>query len=178
MSNFAERKPHAVLTPFPAPGHVNPMFNLAKILHSKGFHITFVHTEYNHKRLLKSRGPNALDGLPDFRFETIPDGLSSVEADGDGKKHYSSVWESLRNTCLLPFRDLLARLNSFATTGLVPPVTCLVSDYSMSFTIQAAQELALPILLLNPANAFAFLSICHFQTMIDKGVIPLKGMST
>ncbi|KAG5526034.1 hypothetical protein RHGRI_032356 [Rhododendron griersonianum] len=68
-------KPHAVCIPYPAQGHINPMLNVAKLLHHKGFHITFVNTEYNHRRLLKSRGPHSLDGLPDFRYETIPDGL-------------------------------------------------------------------------------------------------------
>ena len=79
MDSIAE-KPHAVCIPFPAQGHINPMLKLAKLLHHKGFHITFVNTEYNHKRLLKSRGPNSLDGLPSFTFETIPDGLPPTDA--------------------------------------------------------------------------------------------------
>ncbi|THG12225.1 hypothetical protein TEA_011843 [Camellia sinensis var. sinensis] len=47
----------------------------------RGFHITFVNTEFNHKRLLKSRGPDSLNGLSSFRFETIPDGLPESDAD-------------------------------------------------------------------------------------------------
>ncbi|CAN0903321.1 7-deoxyloganetin glucosyltransferase [Linum grandiflorum] len=30
------------------------MLHAAKLLHSRGFHVTFVNTDYNHKRLLKS----------------------------------------------------------------------------------------------------------------------------
>ncbi|KAL5992500.1 hypothetical protein ACLOJK_013419 [Asimina triloba] len=66
-------KPHAILIPYPAQGHVKPMLKLAKLLHSKGFYITYVNTEFNHNRLLRSRGPHSLDGLDDFRFEAIPD---------------------------------------------------------------------------------------------------------
>lgn len=33
-----------------------------------GFHITFVNTDYNHRRLPKSRGHESLKGLPTFRF--------------------------------------------------------------------------------------------------------------
>ncbi|KAL2893779.1 7-deoxyloganetin glucosyltransferase [Bienertia sinuspersici] len=53
------------------------MLNLAKILHSKGFCITFANTEFNNSRILRSRGPNnSLEGLPStFRFESIPDGI-------------------------------------------------------------------------------------------------------
>ncbi|XP_073221391.1 7-deoxyloganetin glucosyltransferase-like isoform X2 [Cicer arietinum] len=80
MNNYAEKKPHAVLIPYPLQGHINPLFKVAKLLHLKGFHITFVNTEYNHKRLLNSKGPNSLDGFTDFNFETIPDGLTPMEA--------------------------------------------------------------------------------------------------
>ncbi|KAK7412150.1 hypothetical protein VNO78_03599 [Psophocarpus tetragonolobus] len=176
MGSIAEGKPHAVLTPYPLQGHINPLFKLAKLLHLRGFHITFVHTEYNYKRLLKSKGPNALDGLPDFRFETIPDGLPPLEddADGDVSQDIPSLCDSIRNNFLQPFRDLLARLNHSATAALNPPVTCLISDCCMTFPIQAAHELGLPILLLSPLSAAAFWSFMHYRTLSDKGIIPLK----
>ncbi|KAJ1398761.1 UDP-glucosyltransferase family protein [Sesbania bispinosa] len=173
-----QRKPHAVLIPFPLQGHINPLFKLAKLLHLRGFHITFVHTEYNHKRLLKSRGPNALDGLPDFRFETIPDGLPPMEeGDGDVSQDVPSLCDSIRKNFLHPFCDLIARLNNSATAGLIPPITCLVADCFMPFTTQAAEEFALPIVLLCPASACAFLTVLHFHTLFDKGLIPLKDES-
>ncbi|KAM4073222.1 hypothetical protein ACB094_10G001900 [Castanea mollissima] len=78
-------KPHAVCIPSPAQSHIKAMLKLSKLLHHEGFHITFVNTEFNHQRFMKSRGPNSLDGLSDFRFETIPDGLppSDINATQD-----------------------------------------------------------------------------------------------
>ncbi|ESW20397.1 hypothetical protein PHAVU_006G205600 [Phaseolus vulgaris] len=179
MSYFAERKPHAVFTPYPLQGHINPLFKLAELLHLRGFHVTFVHTDYNHKRYLKSRGPNALQGLPDFRFETIPDGLPPLDADADAdvSQHIPSLCDSIRKNFLQPFRDLLARLNHSATTGLNPPVTCLVSDCFVTFPIQAAQELGLPVLLLSPLSAGAFWSFMHYRTLVERGTVPLKDES-
>ncbi|KAL0331041.1 UNVERIFIED_CONTAM: 7-deoxyloganetin glucosyltransferase [Sesamum angustifolium] len=75
------KKPHAVLVPFPAQGHLNPFLKLAKLLHHRGFHITFVNSEFNHNRLLKSKGSTFLKNLPDFCFETFPDGLPPSDAD-------------------------------------------------------------------------------------------------
>ncbi|KAK7381201.1 hypothetical protein VNO78_33732 [Psophocarpus tetragonolobus] len=177
MSNSAVRKPHAVLTPYPAQGHINPLFRLAKLLHLRGFHITFVNTEYNHKRLLKSRGPKALIGLPDFDFETIPDGLAPTEDDADVTQDTESLCKSVRENCLQPFTDLLARIYDSANAGLIPPVTCLVSDFSMFFTLQAAEELSLPIVLFSPSSACTFMSLFHISTLLDKGLIPLKDES-
>ena len=59
-------KPHAVRIPYPTQSHIKAMLKFSKLLHHRGFHITFVNTEYNHQRFLKSRGPNSLDGLSDF----------------------------------------------------------------------------------------------------------------
>ncbi|KAJ1375850.1 UDP-glucuronosyl/UDP-glucosyltransferase [Sesbania bispinosa] len=89
--SISEKKPHAICIPYPAQGHITPMLKLAKLLHFRGFHITFVNTEFNHKRLLKSRGSDSLKGLPSFRFETIPDGLpeSDVDASQDTPSLFS-----------------------------------------------------------------------------------------
>ncbi|KAK2965014.1 hypothetical protein RJ639_029428, partial [Escallonia herrerae] len=71
-------KPHAVMVPNPAQGHVFPMLKVAKLLYTSGFHVTFVNTQYNHRRLLRSGGATALD-LSSFRFAAIPDGLPLVD---------------------------------------------------------------------------------------------------
>ncbi|XP_022762410.1 7-deoxyloganetin glucosyltransferase-like [Durio zibethinus] len=165
-------KPHAVCIPYPAQGHVNPMVKVAKLLHYRGFHITFVNSKYNHKRLLKSRGPNALDGLPDFRFETIPDGLA--EPDIDATQDIPALCDSTSKNCLAPFRQLLVELNS--SSG-VPPVTCIVSDGVMSFTLNAAEELGIPNVLFWTTSACGFLAYMHYRRLIDRGFTPLKDES-
>lgn len=161
-------KPHAVCIPYPAQGHVNPMLKLAKLLHHKGFHITFVNTEYNHRRLLKSGGSSALDGLPDFRFATIPDGLPL--SDADATQDIPSLCVSTTTTCLEPFSDLLSNLNK---TG--PPVTCIVSDGVMSFTLKAADTFGLPEVLFWTTSACGLLGYTHYRNLVEKGYIPLKG---
>ncbi|KAL5558966.1 hypothetical protein UlMin_035177 [Ulmus minor] len=166
------KKPHVVCIPYPAQGHVNPMLKVTKLLHSKGFHVTFINTEYNHRRLLKSRGPNSLDGLPSFRFETIPDGLPP--SDMDATQDIPALCESTTNNCLVPFKELLSKLNSSPD---VPPVTCIVSDGVMSFTLDAAQEFGIPEVLFWTTSACGFLAYCHYRQLIEKGLTPLKDLS-
>ena len=88
------RQPHVVLIPQPAPGHVTPMLHLAKALHARGFRVTFVNSEYNRRRLLRSRGPGSLDGADGFRFEAVPDGLppsAAARAPGNEIEQYGDT---------------------------------------------------------------------------------------
>lgn len=170
----ATQKPHAVCVPFPVQGHINPMLQLAKILHCRGFYITFVNTEHNHRRLLKSRGPNSLDGFPDFKFQTIPDGLPP--SDSNSTQDIPSLCDSTSKNCLGPFSSLLATLNNSAPD--IPPVSCVVSGAFMSFTLQAARQFGLPGVVFWTASACGLLGYAQYRRLLEKGYIPLKGIST
>ncbi|KAF6134074.1 hypothetical protein GIB67_005084 [Kingdonia uniflora] len=165
-------KPHAVCIPFPAQGHINPMLKLAKLLHHKGFHITFVNTEFNNKRLLKSV-PEFVKGLPDFQFGTIPDGLPP--SDVDATQDIPALCDSLRKNCVFPFRDLLAKLNN-TSLSKGPPVSCIVSDGVMSFTLQAAEELGIPEVLFWTFSAPGFMAYLHYPQLIQRGLTPFKAL--
>ncbi|KAL8162501.1 hypothetical protein V2J09_013990 [Rumex salicifolius] len=169
-------KPHAVFFPFPAQGHISPMMKLAKLFHSHGgFHVTFVLTHYNRARLLRSRGPHALDGLPSFRFVSIPDGLSST--DGDSTQPPADLCRSLDNYCLGPFTDLLTGLNGAAETGCGPRVSCIVSDGLATFTLKAAEALGIREVLFWTASACGFLGYKQYPRLVAQDYTPLKDAS-
>ncbi|XP_028548835.1 7-deoxyloganetin glucosyltransferase isoform X2 [Dendrobium catenatum] len=171
-ASLVSAKPHAVCVPFPAQGHMNPVLKLAKVLHAQGFHITFVLTEFNYRRLVRSQGPEAVQGLDNFRFASIPDGLPF--SDEDATQNIADLCESVMTNCLSPFLRLLAKLNEEASSG-APPVTCIVSDGAMSFTLDAARELGVPEILFWTTSACGFLAYLHFQQLVDRGLVPLKA---
>ncbi|CAL4966944.1 unnamed protein product [Urochloa decumbens] len=166
-------RPHAVFIPYPAQGHVTPLLQLAKVLHSKGFFITYVNSEYNHRRLLWSRGAESLESIDDFRFEAIPDGLPPSDND-DVTQSIPALCESLSRTAAAPFRDLLARLN--ASPGR-PPVTCVVQDNFMSFAQRVANEMGILSLVFCTMSACGFMCYLHFKELMDRGYVPLKDES-
>ena len=137
-------KPHAVVIPSPFQGHIKAMLKFAKLLHCKGLHITFVNTEFNHKRILRSGGPVALDNLPGFHFETIPDGLPP--SDIDATQDIPSLCVALNKNFLAPFKDLLVRLRNTVSENN-PPVTSIVSDPFAPFSIQAGEDVGLPVVM-------------------------------
>lgn len=168
-----KQKPHAVFIPFPAQGHVSPMLKLAKLFHHKGFHITFVNTEYNHRRLLRSRGPNSLDGLPDFHFRTIPDGLPP--SDGNATQHVPSLCYSTAHNCLAPFCNLISEINS---SDDLPPVSCIISDGIMTFTFFAARQFEIPVAMFWTASACGYLGYMQYDKLVKEGLVPFKGIKS
>jgi hypothetical protein len=160
--------------PFPAQGHVTPMMKLAKILHGRGFHVTYVNSEYNHRRFVRSRGAGAVADLPGFSFATIPDGLPPCDA--DATQDTAALCYSTMTTCLPHFRALLADLNRRAADGGgVPPVTCVVADNCLTFSVDAAAELGVPCALLWTASACGALAYHNYRSFMDKDLVPLKG---
>jgi len=155
-----KKQPHAVCIPFPAQGHINGMLSFAKLLHYRGFHITFVHLDHIFNRIVASAGPSSLDGLPSFRFESIPGEMPTYEN------------LAIRDRLSVPFRQLLEKLNKSGG----PEVTCIVSDYVHSFTIKIAAELGIPVLSFCCASACGVWAFFHYQELVDRGIVPLKSM--
>ncbi|VAH98917.1 unnamed protein product [Triticum turgidum subsp. durum] len=174
----AGERPHAVMMPYPAQGHVTPMLKLAKLLHTRGFHITFVNNEFNHLRLLGAQQSQAavdrLCSLPGFRFATIADGLppSDLEASRDTP----ALIYSTMTTCRPRFKELVVNLNeeAEASGGALPPVTCVVADSITSFAISVARELGLRCAVLWTASACGFMGYYHYKDLLDRGLVPLK----
>lgn len=167
------KKPHAICIPLPAQGHINPMLKLAKLLHSKGFHITFVHTEFNYNRLVKSRGQDSVKGLDDFRFETISDGLPSTNQ--RGILDLPALCTTMPVDGLYSLHDLIKKLNNASSD--VPPVSCIVSDGVMGFTLKAAQEFGILEVMLFTPSGCGMLGYLHYEDLKERGYFPLKGIS-
>uniref|UniRef100_A0A6N2L7N9 Glycosyltransferase n=1 Tax=Salix viminalis TaxID=40686 RepID=A0A6N2L7N9_SALVM len=161
-------KPHAVFIPLQLQSHIKTMLKLAKLLHHKGFHVTFVITEFSRSLLLNSRGPDSLNGLHDFRFETIPDSVPPSDTLASA--------EDFKKNQLASFNGLLAKLNDTTYSG-VPPVTCIVSDGLVPFAIGAAEMLGIPIALFFTISACVFMCSKQFRELKKKGLAPLDDES-
>nr|ONM04641.1 UDP-glycosyltransferase 85A7 [Zea mays] len=168
-----QQQPHVVMIPYPAQGHVTPMLQLAKLLHTRGFHVTFVNNEFNHRRHLRARGPGALHGAPGFRFTAIDDGLPP--SDADATQDVPKLCYSTMTTCLPRFRDLIVRTNAEAEAEGRPAVTCVVADSIMSFGLRAARELGLRCATFWTASACGFIGYYYYRHLVARGIVPLKN---
>ncbi|GJZ46799.1 putative UDP-glucuronosyl/UDP-glucosyltransferase, partial [Tanacetum coccineum] len=118
-----------VLFPLPFQGHINPMLQLANILHTHGFKITVIHAEYN--------SPNH-SNYPHFTFKSIKDNFSEIADELDTNPDASYFLNYLNRSCVDSFKECLSRLldkEAFA---------CLITDVGFYFTQTVADELNLP----------------------------------
>lgn len=71
------QRPHA-----PAQGHVLPLLELSQCLIKHSFKITFVNTEYNHKRVIDASGQKNSIG-DQIKLVSIPDRMEPEEDRND-----------------------------------------------------------------------------------------------
>jgi hypothetical protein len=148
-----------LLIPLPLQGHINPMLQLAQILHSNGFSITIIHTSFN------SLNPS---NYPHFNFYCIQDGMSQSE--------YSSSLLNfvieLNTRCVEPFKECLGKLMCDVSKE---PIACLISDAMCYFTQDVANRFQLPRIVLRTGGACSFVAFGAFPFLREKGYMPIQG---
>lgn len=170
VSATQKMRPHAVLIPYPTAGQLNPMLQLAELLQSRGFYITFVNTEFSRRQLLRTGGPGAISGSETFRFVTIADGVS--QADHLGPDRLVELWLSIQRNCPAALAELLLELNASSD---VPRITCIVANYLMTFTRAVAEQIGVPELVFWTTSACGLMASLQLGELVRRGYTPFKG---
>jgi len=144
---------------------------LAKVLYARGFYITFVNTEYIQQRLLRSGSVDSLKPQPDFRFETIPDGLPPEHC---RTSNLAELCLSLSDNGPLYLDKLIDKMKHLQTEGAVPPLTCIIYDGVLSFTQKTARKLGVPRVSFWTHSACGFSAFFFVPLLVDNGYLPLK----
>lgn len=156
-------KSHALLFPYPAQGHINPLMQLANVLISRNIVVTFLNTDFNHRRL----NPKSTD---EIRFESFPDGLSP---DHGRTLNIPELSESVQKHAP-PYVERIVE-NLKHSTSNVPPISFIVADgnYS-SFIGQIAQKYRVLWVSFWTPSACGFSAYFHMPLLMDEGYIPIK----
>ncbi|XWS65913.1 hypothetical protein CRYUN_Cryun05aG0154400 [Craigia yunnanensis] len=148
-----------VFFPLPLQGHIDPMLHLANILHSRGFSITIIHTNFN--------SPNP-SNYPHFTFHFISENLPE---NGTCTTDLIAFLSLLHTKCGSPFRDCLSNLLSDTSEE---PIACLISDAVLYFIQDVANELKLPRIVLRTGAASSFCVFTAFPLLRERGYIPIQ----
>nr|CAB3497624.1 unnamed protein product [Digitaria exilis] len=162
VSGGEPRRRHVLLFPVPYQGHINPMFQLAGVLHARGFAITVFHTHFN--------APDPARRHPDYRFVPVLDGMSGVPAPvaiEDVVAHIISIGAA----CQAAFEDRLAAvLDEYSRDA---GVAFLVADAHLLEVFQVASKLPVPTLALRTGSAVSFACFAAYPMLCEKGYLPL-----
>ena len=159
------RNQRLVLVPCPYQGHINPMLQLAKALHSKGFSITIAHTVFN--------SPN--NGHPDFTFVALPDGLSGCEFTSTDPL---STVLAINENCRAEFKACVQRVIEQAESRGEAGTAWVIADEFMFFAEDVANELALPSAVLRTTSAATSLARSGLVKLTEQGRLVRQGTKT
>jgi hypothetical protein len=158
-------KSHALLFPYPAQGHINPLMQLANVLISRNVLVTFLNTDFNHRRL----NPKSTEKI---RFESFPDGLPP---DHGRTLNIPELSESVQKHGPPNVERILENLKDSAVN--VPPISFIVADGSFSSFMQhIARKYGVPWVAFWTPSACGFSAYFHMPLLMDEGYIPIKGM--
>lgn len=147
-------KPHFVLVPLLAQGHMIPMIDMAQLIADRGALVSFITTPVNAARIKPIVDRTKASGLPvrfiEFdlhRVGGVPEGCESFE--------------------LLPSQDLFKALfDSIAflqeplqlyLRETKPRPSCIISDYCNHWTMTLAQEFSIPRFIFHGPSCFFIL---------------------
>ncbi|KAM1803377.1 UDP-glucose iridoid glucosyltransferase-like isoform X4 [Malus sylvestris] len=146
-----------VLVPCPYQGHINPMLQLGSFLHSKGFSITVIHTQFN--------SPNP-SNHPDFTFFPIQDGLTAEEISSENAV---AILLAINANCTASFRQRLTQVMEQEPEN---KITSVIHDDLMYFTEAVAKDLNIPNIMLRTTSVTNFLARTALLRLHSKGHIP------
>ncbi|KAJ9147538.1 hypothetical protein P3X46_029688 [Hevea brasiliensis] len=159
-------KPHVVAIPYPAQGHVIPLMELSQCLVKHGFKVTFVNTEYNHRRVMNALAEQDYFG-DQISLVSIPDGMEHWEDRNELVKLTKAIFEVMPGK----LEDLIDRINASEDEK----ITCIIADETMGWALEVAEKMKIRRVAFWPASAALLTSLFSIQKLIDDGIIDSNG---
>lgn len=159
------RKRNVLAIPFPAQGHVNSLMNFSHRLAQHGFKITFVNSDFNHKRVLMSSRESLLgsQSQSQIRLLSIPDGLGPEDDRNDLGKLVCSMMSTMP--------DMLEKLIEDLSSDSDFEISCVVADVNVAWALEVAAKLGIKGVALWTASAATFAMQYHIPKLIHDGII-------
>ncbi|KAK4431734.1 7-deoxyloganetic acid glucosyltransferase [Sesamum alatum] len=173
MSDQRAVSPHVLIFPLPLQGPVNCMLKLAELLCLSKIQVTFLNTQQIQERLrINSAGADVyFKRYPNFRFETVPDGLPEDNPrTGDQIGH---LLESMDAVAVPIFRGMVTSGGEYGP-GSENQVTCIIADGIFTFAAGIAAEIGVPLLYFDTISPCGLWTYLCLPELIEAGEFPFK----
>lgn len=168
MAN-GKKKGHVLAVPLPVQGHVRPLMKLCRLISSRGVKVTFVNSEYVHRKILASDHQQN-DDDDNMVLTSIPDGLPP----DDDRKDGVAMLASLKTTMAANLTDLIERINSSKSSD--ERISCVVADASVGWIFEVAEKMGIQVVGFLSSSAASFAIMHHSPTLIQQRILDLNGM--
>ncbi|KAL8475807.1 hypothetical protein ACS0TY_028460 [Phlomoides rotata] len=154
--------PHVIVVPYPAQGHVIPMLELSQWLVKHGVKVTFVVTNFIHKRLVESLSES--DDIRDLvTMVSIPDGMEPWEDRNDLPK----LTEAILRVMPGELEDLIERERQ--------KITCVIADWTMGWALEVAEKMGVRRAAFWPGAAAVVALLGSIPKLLSDGIIDNSG---
>ncbi|XP_031257640.1 UDP-glycosyltransferase 83A1-like [Pistacia vera] len=161
-------RPHILAVPTPAQGHVIPLLEFSQCLVKHGFRVTFVNTEFIHKRVMDAlQEQNYIGDENEIHLATIPDGFEPWEDRSDLGKLCEKTFTVMPGK----LEELIEKINREEDEKII----CVIADGTAGFPIQVAEKMKIKKAAFWPAAAASLKLLYDTQNLIDDGVIDNEG---
>ncbi|KAJ4707331.1 UDP-glycosyltransferase [Melia azedarach] len=160
--------PHVLVIPYPAQGHVIPLLEFSQCLAKQGFKVTFVNTDYNHKRVLESlEGKNYTE--EQIHMVSIPDGLQPWENRNGNAKLVENMLEFMPGK----LEELIEEIN----TREAEQIACVIAAGGLGWAIKVAEKMKIKRRAVVWTSSAASLALSSsIPKLIDDGIINENGI--
>ncbi|XP_050223447.1 UDP-glycosyltransferase 83A1-like [Mercurialis annua] len=161
-------KPHVILVPYPAQGHVAPLMKLAYKLASHGIKVTFVNTQSIHLKIVSAMSPEIADRCP-ISLATIPDRLESNPDELD-------TWELLEDGpkyMRVHLQNLIENVNQMNRDA---QVTHFIGDIANGWALEVAKKMCIKTAAFIPYGLGNLALVLHAPKLIEDGIIDIYGL--
>ncbi|PON83477.1 UDP-glucuronosyl/UDP-glucosyltransferase [Trema orientale] len=180
--------PHVLVVPYPAQGHVIPLWELSKRLVQQGFNITFVNTRHIHEKVQNAMSLVDDDGImsgDQIRVALIEDGLSLEDRVRPGKLSESvlrvmpgkveELIENINNNNNNKNNNNNNNNNGSSTKQADRKISCVVCDQSLGWALDIAERKGIKRAAFCPAAAALLVQAFSIPKLIDQGIINPDG---
>lgn len=161
--------PHVLFFPLPFQGPVNCMLKLAEIFCLNGFHVTFLNTEYVHRRLVSYTDvERRFQRYPTLRFATVSDGLS------EDNPRTGDQLLVLLNSMETVSKPVFKEIVNSGSRDDESPLTCIIVDGAFFYAVDIAEEIGIPLLFFDTISPCSLWTLLSLPKMIEAGEFPFQ----
>ncbi|XP_028752060.1 UDP-glycosyltransferase 83A1-like [Neltuma alba] len=163
---MSSHRNHVLVLPFPAQGHVNCLMILSNKLAQHGLRITFVNSDFNHRRVVKAMNE---EEEAEKKKRKLPVELASI-SDGmgpeDDRNNVAKLMLAILRTMPSELEKLIEGIN-----GRGDRITCVVADVKMGWALEVSHKLGIKAAVICPTTAAVFALELHMPKLIQHGLM-------